>query len=145
MANPTNGLSLAEAVTIATAALAKAREGEMSPMAVAVLDAAGTIKCSQTEDGAALMRPDIAYAKAWGCLGLGFSTRAMANLSQQAPALLNAFGGVSENRLIPSPGGVFIVRDGQVIGAVGVSGDHGDNDEVCSLAGIEAAGLEAKI
>ncbi len=46
--------------------------------------------------------------------------------------------------MIPSPGGVLIVgTDGDVVGAVGISGDVGDNDEVCAVAGIEAAGLSA--
>ncbi|MEM7019950.1 MAG: heme-binding protein [Pseudomonadota bacterium] len=57
-------LTLEEATTTATATAAKARELGMNPISVAVLNMAGTTKCLQTEDGASLMRPDIAYAKA---------------------------------------------------------------------------------
>lgn len=117
----------------------------MNPMAVAVVDEAGTVKCLQTEDECALMRPDIAYGKAWGCIGLGFSTRAVAGLAQGLPQLLQAFMGISGNRLVPSPGGVMIVRDERVIGAVGVSGDPPDKDEACALAGIESADLSARL
>lgn len=138
-------LTLDEAGKIATAALAKARSDNMAPMAVAVLDAAGMVKAMHTEDGASLLRPDIAYAKAWGCLGMGHSTRGQAAFSQQMPQLYQAFVGISGDRLVPAPGGVFIVRGGTVVGAVGVSGDLPDKDEACALAGIEAAGLESKV
>lgn len=138
-------LTLAEATAIAEGALKKARAGEMNAMSVVVLDAAGTVKAMNTEDGASLLRPDIAYAKAWGCLGMGHSTRGQAGFSQQMPALYQAFVGISGNRLVPAPGGVFITRDGQRIGAIGVSGDLPDKDEACAVAGIEAAGLGAEI
>jgi uncharacterized protein GlcG (DUF336 family) len=50
----------------------------------------------------------------------------------------------SGGRVVTNPGGVLI-RDGSgaVIGAVGISGDTSDNDELCAMAGIEAAGLKA--
>lgn len=141
---PVGMLALSEADIIATAALTHARSQNMSPLAVAVVDAAGTMKCLRCEDGAALMRPNIAYSKAWGCVGLGISTRKLFDLVQQMPQMVPAFQsfmGISENRLLPSPGGVLILRADAVIGAVGVSGDHPDHDEACALAGIERAGL----
>ncbi len=148
MLSPTGSLSLKEATTIAAAALAHARSEDMAPMAVCVVDAAGTIRCTNTEDGCALIRPDIAYGKAWTCVGLGFSTRAMHGAYQAMPAMnpaLYSFMGLANSRLVPSPGGVFIVRDDAVVGAVGVSGDLPDRDEACSLAGIEAAGLQSRV
>ena len=50
----------------------------------------------------------------------------------------------SDGRFVPVVGGILI-RDaaGDVIGAVGISGDTSENDETCGLAGIEAAGLKA--
>jgi uncharacterized protein GlcG (DUF336 family) len=45
--------------------------------------------------------------------------------------------------MVPVPGGVLIQSDGVLLGAVGVSGDTSDNDEICAVAGIEAAGLKA--
>lgn len=148
MMQPTGTLSLEEANTISTAALAHARSESMGPMAVAVVDAAGTIRSLQTEDGASLMRPDIAYGKAWGCIGLGFSTRAFKGAFEAMPDMapaFQAFMGISGNRLVPAPGGVFIMRADQIIGAVGVSGDLPDRDEACAITGIEAAGLQSKI
>ena len=145
---PTGTLELSEAKAIVEVALAHARSENMSRLAVAVVDAAGTVRCLQSEDGAALMRPDIAFAKAWGCVGLGMSTRKFFDAVQQIPQLVPAFHsfiGISQNRLVPSPGGVFILRADNVIGAVGVSGDHPDRDEACAFAGIEAVGLTSRV
>ena len=45
-------------------------------------------------------------------------------------------------RFMPVPGGVLVCDpEGPVIGAVGVSGDTSDNDELCAIAGVNAAGL----
>ena len=148
MLSPTGSISLTEATEIAAAALAHARSENMAPMAVCVVDAAGTIRCTNTEDGCALIRPDIAYGKAWTCVGLGFSTRAMHGTYAAMPAMnpaFNSFMGLADFRLVPSPGGVFIVRGDDVVGAVGLSGDLPDRDEACALAGIEAAGLQARV
>ena len=51
---------------------------------------------------------------------------------------------MAHGRLVPVPGGVLIQGDGVLLGAVGVSGDTSDNDEICAIAGIEAAGLKAR-
>jgi uncharacterized protein GlcG (DUF336 family) len=51
---------------------------------------------------------------------------------------------VAQGRLVPVPGGVLIKdADGEIVGAVGISGDTSDKDEVCAVAGIEASGLKA--
>jgi len=59
--------------------------------------------------------------------------------------LVDTFRELAEGRLVPSPGGVLISRDGVLVGAVGVSGDTGPNDELCAVAGVEAAGLGAQL
>ena len=56
---------------------------------------------------------------------------------------MSAVNTMAQGRLIPVPGGVLI-QDGNVLfGAVGVSGDTSDNDEICAIVGIEAAGFKA--
>ncbi len=139
------GLTLAQATTIVEAALRKGRETGCAPLAVAVLDAGGHLKAFAREDGAGIIRPQIATAKAWGALGMGVGTRALARRlaeQPQAASFFAALGPVSEGRLVPVPGGVLI-RDAakDVIGAVGISGDTSDKDETCALGGIAAAGL----
>ena len=140
----TNALKLSQADGIMAAALLEARQKRLSPVVVAVLDAGGHLIAFKREDGAGFLRFEIAYGKAWGALGLGFGTRELAERAAKMPVFYAALSTTSHGRVIPSPGGVLIGGiDGAVIGAVGISGDIGDNDEACALAGIKAVGLVA--
>lgn len=56
-----------------------------------------------------------------------------------------SFMNLAGGRLVSSPGGVFIMDGEEIIGAIGVSGDHLDVDEACAVAAIEAIGLIAQI
>ena len=137
-------LKLAQAKTIIDAALAEGRRQKLAPLAVAVLDAGGHLVAYQREDGAGIVRFDIAYGKAWGSLGMGFGTRELAQRATNSPAFFTALATLSQGRMVPSPGGVLMLdADGDVIGSVGISGDAGDKDEACALFGIGAAGLKA--
>ncbi len=137
-------LKLAQANTLIAAAIAEARQLTLAPLAIAVLDAGGHLVAFQREDGAGIVRFDIAYGKAWGALGMGFGTRELAERATKYPTFVTILATVSQGRMVPSPGGVLILGpDKDVVGAVGISGDSGDNDEVCALAGIAAIGLAA--
>jgi uncharacterized protein GlcG (DUF336 family) len=141
------GLTLSQATTIVEVTLTKGRETGCAPLAVAVLDAGGHLKAFAREDGAGILRPQIALGKAWGALGMGFGSRSFARrIAEQpgAPSFFNALAAMSEGRVVPVPGGVLIRDAGnEVIGAVGVTGDTSDKDEACALAGIAAANLIA--
>jgi uncharacterized protein GlcG (DUF336 family) len=137
-------LTLAQASAILEAAIAEARRHGFAPLALAVLDAGGHLIAFQREDGAGFARFDIAYGKAWGALGMGLGTRELAERAARFPTFVAALGAATHGRMIPSPGGVLIAgTDKEVVGAIGISGDTGDNDEICALAGIAAAGLSA--
>ena len=137
-------LKLAHADTIINTALTEARKLKLAPLAVAVLDAGGHVIACKREDGAGIVRFDIAYGKAWGALGMGFGTREITARAEKFPAFITSLYAISQGRAVPSPGGVLILdEDGDVIGAVGISGDTGDNDELCALAGIKATGFGA--
>ena len=138
-------LTLAAAQTIVTTALKTAREHALKPLAVVVYDARGALKAVAAEDGTSLRRTEIAMGKANGCLALGLGGRAIHKRVEEQPYFLAAVSHlVGPAAIVPVPGGVLI-RDGDaVIGAVGVSGDTSDNDEICALAGIAAAGLIAQ-
>lgn len=137
-------LSLSKASEIIDAALARARAENFAPLAVAVLDAGGHLVAYKREDGAGIVRFDIAYGKAWGSLGMGFGTRELTERAAKNPAFITVLASVSAGRMVPSPGGVLILDEaGAVVGAVGISGDLGDNDEVCAIAGVEKAGFRA--
>ena len=137
-------LGLAQAGTLIDAAIAEARERGFAPLAVAVLDAGGHMIAFKREDGAGIVRFDIAYGKAWGALGMGFGTRELTARAKAFPAFVGSLAAISQGRMVPSPGGVLIAGpENAVVGAVGISGDTGDNDEICAIAGIEALGLSA--
>ncbi len=137
-------VTLAQATTIAHTALETARARQFAPIAVAVVDAGGHLAAFLREDGAGFARYPIAYGKAWGALGMGFGSRELAARAEQFPTFIAAIATATEGRIVPSPGGVLIGdASGDIIGAVGISGDTGANDEICAVAGIEAAGLRA--
>jgi uncharacterized protein GlcG (DUF336 family) len=105
-----------------------------------VLDAGGNLVAFKREDGCGVLRFDIAFGKAWAALGMGMATRAIRDRMAQRPAFQGALAAASDGRFIPVPGGVLILREGQAIGAVGISGDASDKDEYCAVAAIHAAG-----
>ena len=138
----TLGLTLAQAEIIADAALAKGHAMGFLPLTVCVLDAGGQMKVLKREDGCSLARQDIAHGKAFGAMAMGFGTRELARRATGAPGFTNALSDLTGGRAVPVPGGV-LVRDANhaLLGAVGISGDNSPNDEICCIAGIEAAGL----
>ena len=138
-------LNLQQAHTIATATLKAAREKSFKPLAVVVYDDRGALKALLSEDGTSLKRAEIAMGKAYGALALGVGSRALHKMATDRPYFVAAASHVVGGQLVPVPGGVLI-KDGQglILGAVGVSGDTSDNDEIAAVAGIEAAGLTAE-
>lgn len=137
-------ITLRRAKTIIKGALAKGREKEMKPLAVCVLDAGGHVKAFEREDGTSNYRFQIAHGKASGALGMGMGSRALHARAEQQAYFVTAVNGLEGCALVPVPGGVLI-RDkkGTLLGAVGISGDNSDNDELAAIAGIELAGLTA--
>ena len=137
-------VTLTQASTIVDVALTKGRETNCAPLTVAVLDAGGHLVAFKREDRSGILRFDIAFGKAWGALGMGFGSRELSERAGKNPLFFGVLATVSQGRLVPVPGGVLI-KDaaGSVLGAVGISGDTSDKDEVCAVAGIEAAGLKA--
>ena len=138
----TSRISLDQANAVCQAALAKGAELGFKPLTIAVLDAGGHLIALQRQDGASTLRPQIANGKAGGALSLGVSSRKIAEMAAERPTFVGSLGPIAPHGVIPAAGGVIVVgADGQPIGAVGVTGDTSDNDEVCALAGIAAAGL----
>ncbi|NQY63829.1 MAG: heme-binding protein [Alteromonadaceae bacterium] len=133
-------LTLQQADCIIDGALAKARELNTAPMAAIVLDKGGNIVAFKQEDGASILRFKIAQAKAWGSIGMLMSSRKMAEMAETRAVFVSALGEMSEGKIAASPGGVLIENvNGELLGAIGVSGDLPDLDEQCSFAGIESS------
>jgi len=135
-------ITLAQASTIVDAALGRARELETAPMIVVVLDSGGHVVCLKREDNSSLFRTMIAEGKAKGALGMGISSRALAQRAEAVPSFIRSVTVLAGGQLVPVPGGVLIGGSGDgVIGAVGVSGDTPDLDEEIAVHGITAADL----
>ena len=137
-------VTLAQASTIVDVALKKARDSNLAPLTVAVLDSGGHLVAFKREDKSGILRFDIAFGKAWGALGMGFGSRTLASRAAKTPQFFTMLAAASGGRMVSNPGGVLIKdATGTIVGACGISGDTSDKDEMCAIAGIEAAGLKA--
>ena len=135
-------MTLDQANQIIARALEHSARAGYKPMAVVVLDEGGHLKAAQREDGASMFRVDIATGKAWAAIGMGASSRDLAERAKGNPNFFVTLAATAQGRFLPQTGAVLI-RDeaGTVIGAVGASGGSGDEDEAICIAGIAAAGL----
>jgi len=136
-------LTLDQANRIAAAVLAKGRELALKPLCVAVLDPGGHLIALQREDGASNLRPQIAMGKASSALGLGVSSRVIGEMAAERPTFIASLAGLTEAAIVPAAGGVLVQLDGQLLGAVGVTGDTSDNDELCALHGLSTLNAPA--
>jgi uncharacterized protein GlcG (DUF336 family) len=137
-------LPLSTAQRIVTESLAHARLQGYQPLAVAVLDVRGVLIAYAAEDGTSLLRYQLSFGKAFGALGMGYGTAELERRAEHRPQFMQALTVASQGRVVPARGGVLI-RDaqGELLGAVGVSGDQSPKDEAAAMAGIAAAGLLA--
>jgi uncharacterized protein GlcG (DUF336 family) len=135
-------LTLEQAQKIIAVALDHGRQTDCLPLGIAVLDPGGHLIAFAREDGTSFLRPKIAQAKAWGALGMGMGSRALVDRPDRFILTLNA---ATDGKVLNAPGGVLIRNGaGELLGAVGVTGDVSDRDEACAVAGIEAVGLTAE-
>lgn len=135
-------LPLEKASVIVDATLAAARANDLEPLTVAVLDSGGHIVALKREDGSGIIRVEIARAKAYGALGMGISSRGIGERLGKRPIFATSLTVISDGGLAVAAGGVLIKDgDGDVIGAVGISGDTSEKDEFAAIQGIKAAGL----
>ncbi|HUD29771.1 MAG TPA: heme-binding protein [Novosphingobium sp.] len=137
-------ITLEQARTLIAATRAKGREMSLNPLTIVILDSGGHLVAMEREDGSGYGRPDVASGKAAGALAMGVSSRKLADMAADRPQFMAALSAAWNGRLIPAAGGV-LVKDGagNLLGAIGVSGDLSDKDEEAAFAGVDAAGLVA--
>ena len=136
-------LSLQQASAIVDEALRLAREHNLLPLTVVVLDAGGHQIALKREDGSGIIRVQVASAKAYGALGMGKSSRDLGDHVADRPLFGNSLSVISGGRFATVPGGVLVLdNEGRVIGAVGISGDTSARDEFCAIGGIRSADLD---
>jgi uncharacterized protein GlcG (DUF336 family) len=136
-------ITLAQAEAIIDAILARARELNCRPMSAVVVELGGPVKAFKKEDGSSMMRFEMAYGKAYAALALGRSSTLVRLRAEERPLFMEYLIRASDGRIFPEGGGMLI-RDaaGEVIGAVGVTGDVQERDEELAIHGIRAAGLK---
>ncbi len=115
----------------------------LKPLTVAVLDSGGYLMALAREDGTSNLRPEIAQGKARGAIAMGLGSRALFKRAQVEPFFIQSMNALAGGSLVPVAGGVLIKHDGEILGAVGITGDTSDNDEACAISGIESTGLTA--
>src|SRR5271167_3735304 len=115
-------LTLELALRVIDGAMGRATELGCAPLTVVVLDAGGHDVALKRQDGSGILRCDIARGKAWGALGMGFSSRELADRAQKVPAFFGALASVSRGRLVPAAGGVLIYDEARnLLGAIGIA------------------------
>jgi uncharacterized protein GlcG (DUF336 family) len=137
-------ISLDEAVTIINGCFAAAKTHKLRPLTAVVLDAGGRLKAALKQDGSAMLRFEVAYGKAYAALSMGRSSRLVLQKQREKPVFMDNLLELADGPMFLEAGGQLI-RDvaGEVIGAIGVTGDSGEMDDVCAIAGIHTAGHKA--
>jgi len=137
-------ISLDEANTIINGTFASAKARNAYALAAIVLDAGGRVKAFQKQDGASLLRFEIAYGKAFAALALNRSSRQVLAKQKEKPAFMESLAQLSDGPLFLEGGGQLI-RDktGEIVGALGVTGDVNEVDDLCAIDGIRAGGFLA--
>ena len=131
-------IDLETARRVVAAAEAKAKEiGQ--PMNIAVADAGGNLVTHIRMDGAWIGSIDVSIKKAFTARAFDIATKDLAPLAQPG----KEFFGIqfsNDGRIMIFAGGIPLKRAGKVVGAVGVSGGSGDQDQAVAEAGAAAFG-----
>jgi uncharacterized protein GlcG (DUF336 family) len=137
-------ISLAEALKIIEGTFASAAKRQAYPLSAILLDAGGRVKAFHKQDGCSLLRFEIAYGKAFAALSLNRSSRQVLRKAKEKPAFMQSLGELSDGPLFLEGGGQLI-RDetGEIVGALGVTGDVNEVDDLCAIDGIRAAGFRS--
>jgi uncharacterized protein GlcG (DUF336 family) len=136
-------LTLAQANRIIETILARGAELNCRPLSVVVVEPGCKVKAFQKEDGSSMIRFEMAFGKAYSALALGRSSKLVRVRAQEKPIFMDYLIAASGQQIFPEGGGLLIRdADGEVIGAVGVTGDTEDRDDELAAHGIHAVGLK---
>jgi uncharacterized protein GlcG (DUF336 family) len=136
-------IRLEQAERIIDAILRQGADTGCRPLSVIVVEPGCKVKAFKKEDGASMIRFEMAFGKAYAALALGRSSKLVRIRAEEKPIFMRYLIGASDEQIFPEGGGRLIRdADGEVIGAVGVTGDTVDRDEELAAHGIHAAGLK---
>src|SRR5690349_3529476 len=138
-----SAISLDQANRIIAAILKRGAEVDCRPLSVLVVEPGCKVKAFQKEDGSSMIRFEMAYGKAYAALAMGRSSKLVKVRAEEKPIFMRYLISASGGQLFPEGGGLQIRDpDGEVIGAVGVTGDTEDRDEELAAYGVRAVGLK---
>ena len=138
-------LSLDEALTIITGTFAAAKKHKCSPLSAIVLDAGGRVKAYLKQDGCSMLRFEVSYGKAYSSLALGRSSRMVLQKAREKPLFMQSLEKLADGPMFLEGGGQLIrdAETGEVVGAIGITGDVNEMDDICGIEGIHAAGYKS--
>jgi len=136
-------IKLDQANRIIDAILSRGRELKCRPLSVVVVEPGASVKAFQKEDDSSMLRFEMAYGKAYAALALGRSSSLVRMRAEERPMFMEYVIRASRDQIFPEGGGMLIRdKDGELIGAVGVTGDTQERDEELAAHGIRAAGFK---
>lgn len=136
-------ITLKQSEAVIDAILARGRELDLRPLSAVVVEPGAIVKAFKKDDGSAMMRFEMALGKAYAALALGRSSSLVRSRAEQRPMFMDYLLKASDQQIFCEGGGMLIRDDsGEVIGAVGVTGDTQQQDEEVAAHGIRAAGLK---
>ena len=136
-------ITLEQANHIITAIFTRGRELACRPLSVIVVEPGAKVKAFQKEDDSAMLRFEMAYGKAYAALALGRSSSLVRMRTEERPLFMQYLMRASDDQIFPEGGGMLIRGEkGDLLGAVGVTGDTQERDEELAAHGIRAAGLK---
>jgi uncharacterized protein GlcG (DUF336 family) len=137
MANSIEKRSITQEASDKLIAAATAKAEEMGvPMCISIVDESGNLKSFRRMDGAPLLSVDIATNKAYTAVSFGMPSHGWYDFIKNDPPLLH--GIVHTPRLVVFGGGYPVSENDQVIGAIGVSGGHYEQDMAVAEAALAA-------
>jgi uncharacterized protein GlcG (DUF336 family) len=136
-------ITLDEAVKIINETFTEAKRRNAYPLTAVLLDAGGRLKCAMKQDGASLLRFEVAYGKAYASLAMGRESRQVLQKAKDKPLFMQSFLELADGPMFLEGGGQLIRdKDGEVVGAIATTGDTNEVDDLCAMAGIRAAGFK---
>ncbi len=138
-----SAITLDQANRIIEAIIKRGIELDCRPISGVVVEPGCIVKAFQKEDGASMLRFEMAFGKAYAALALSRSSKLVRIRNEEKPVFMRYLMDVSGDKIFAEGGGMQIRdKNGEVIGAVGVTGDTEDRDEELAAHGIHTAGLK---
>ncbi len=135
-------ITLDQAERLIDAVLRRGAELDCRPLSVIVVEPGCKVKAFKKEDGSSMIRFEMAYGKAYAALAMGRSSRLVKVRAEEKPIFMRYLISASGEQIFAEGGGLQIRNpEGEVIGAVGVTGDTEERDEELAAHGIRAVGL----